>query len=235
MKSVIIYNPDDPLSVDLVNQSIDSCRSFGIIPELFSGIFGKSVQEKMIEHDLKQSKIAEKDFTVGDMGCLLSHFELWNRTVSDNEPYLILEHDITMKRSLPPDVLDHFDELLNLDVCSSLRKDLEKYKKCMSSEGSLKYRQLYHPKQLPKKITWKSAKTYHVVGTHAYIIKPAGANKLIQAARKDGCLPADVHVNCHEVDISVVEPTIFRTCDFMLNEKNRVKFSSTKGYGNGIT
>lgn len=233
MKSFIIYNPNDSLSLTLTKLSLESCRYFDLDPMLSPGVFGSSVQEKLNYYSLKQSNLSEKEFTTGDMGCFLSHYELWNSCVSDNEAYLILEHDIQMKRSLPADILDHFGEFLNLDVCSSLRKDIDQYKACMVREGQLKYRQLFSPTQVPKKISWKSAKTYHVVGTHAYIIKPAGAKRLIEAAKQHGCLPADVHVNCHYVDITVVEPTIFRTCDFMLNTKNRVKYSSTKGYNNG--
>lgn len=233
MKSFIIYNPDDELSASLTNSSIDSCRSFGINPTLFPGVFGNEVQAKLTAYSLRPSTLSGKDFTLGDMGCFLSHYELWNQCVKDGEAFLILEHDIQMKRSLPDDILDHFTEFLNLDVCSSLRKNIDQYKLCMIKSGDLKYKQLFHPRQIPKKISWKSAKTYHVVGTHAYIIKPIGAKRLIDAAKMDGCLPADVHVNCHYVDISVVEPTIFRTCDFMLDTKNRVKYSSTKGYENG--
>lgn len=229
MKSFVIYNPNDSLSRRLVEESIESCHKYDIYPERFSGIFGNEANQLKNDYKL-QNSIHSPDLKLGDIGCFLSHFLLWNKCVEIDEPILILEHDITMIREMPDNILNEFSELLNLDLCGSLRKQYNEYIECMKKEGKVKVRRLFEKNQIPQELTWKSAKTYHVAGAHAYIIKPNGAQKLISSAKKNGILPADVHINSHYVDIHVCEPSIIRTCDFMIDKKNRVKYSSTKGY-----
>jgi GR25 family glycosyltransferase involved in LPS biosynthesis len=229
MKTFIIYNPNDHLSIKLSSESIESCSQFEIYPELFAGVFGDEIIKILKEYNLFDSYFAP-ELTQGERGCFLSHFRLWKKCIELNEPILILEHDITMIQKLSNNILDNVTELLNLDLCGSLRKKYNEYLDCMKKTGPIKIKRLFDQTQLPSNITWKSAKQYHVAGAHAYIIKPMAAKKLIVAAEKNGCLPVDVHINSHYVDIFVCEPSIIRTCDFMIDKKNRIKFSSTKGY-----
>lgn len=229
MKSFIIHNPNDTLSVTLASESLESCNRFGIRPELFDGCFGDDIDFKIKKYNLFPSTEVPK-LTVGEQGCFVSHYELWNNCLSDNVPYFIMEHDIQLKSSVLEDVTTRFDDVLNLDYCSSFRKTIDKYLECSkNTSNTVSIEQIYKGVSNTKP-TWKSAKTYHVVGAHAYIIKPSAAKKLIDAAHRDGFLPVDVHINCHYVDMYITKPSIARTCDFMLNTKNRVKFSSTKGY-----
>lgn len=226
MKCFIIHNPNDELSLRLMNESINSCKEFGLSPVPFSGTFKDSVLEKIKKYKLVPS-IYKSSPSLGEQGCFISHYELWAECVKDNVPYLILEHDITMKSALPTNILETFDEVLNLDVCGSLRKDMEPYLKCMAKTGIGKVKKLFTDIKLPA-IEWKTLKTYHVVGAHAYIVKPIAAKKLIDKAHEVGLLPVDVHINSYYTNISIIEPAPFRTCDFMIDRKNRVKYSSTK-------
>jgi GR25 family glycosyltransferase involved in LPS biosynthesis len=234
MKTFIIYNPNDHLSIKLSTESIESCVRFEIYPELFSGVFDNDINKMLKEYNLVDAFFAP-ELTHGERGCFLSHFCLWKKCIELNEPILILEHDIKMIQKIPNDVLDRFTELLNLDLCGSLRKKYDEYLECMKKVGLIKIERLVNQNQLPNNISWKSAKQCHVAGAHAYIIKPIAAQKLILAAEKNGCLPVDVHINSHYIDIFVCDPSIIRTCDFMINKKNRIKFSSTKGYLYGKT
>lgn len=235
MKSYIIYNPDDSLSRDLTESSVRSCIKQGIWPGLFKGTFGKDIDEKLKSYNLSHSLLMPKEIRKGEQGCFLSHYDLWNDCVKDDEPYLILEHDIFMKAPLPDNIIDLFDDVLHLDFCISYRKDLEKYKSCVLDNGNdFKVEQIFK-EALSKALTWKSAKTFHISGAHAYIIKPSGAKKLIDKAQQIGYFPADVHINCHFVNIYVTKPAVFRLCDFMIDKKNIVKFSSTKGYKSNAT
>jgi GR25 family glycosyltransferase involved in LPS biosynthesis len=227
MITYLIYNPEDELSTKLAVSSIDSCRPYGIDPILFLGSFGTSTTQKISDYKLTPANFSP-NMTVGEYGCFVSHYELWNRCFNDNVPLLILEHDVYMKQALPNNVLDLFEDVLNLDGCSNFRKDAEKYNTCAAKIEVSLVKQLY--RQLNQTITWKSAKTNNVSGAHAYIIKPTGAKKLIDAAHLNGIMPADVHINGHYVNISITDPSTFRFCDFMMNKKNRVKYSSTKGY-----
>lgn len=208
-----------------MNDSIDSCAKSQLDPIQFIGTFDSDIDFKLKEYNLSVSPLVPK-MRRGELGCFISHYELWKQCAELNCPILILEHDVEMKMPLPSNL--QFNELLNLDYCSTLRKDIEKYKKCMvSADSNVSIEPIFPNVKLPA-ITWKSAKTYHVVGAHAYCINPVGAKKLISATHTYGIMPADVHINLHYVNIEITKPSIFRTCDYMLNTRNRVKHSSTK-------
>jgi GR25 family glycosyltransferase involved in LPS biosynthesis len=225
VKCVIIHNPEDELSVRLMNDSIASCNLFGISPEPFAGTFKDSIDEKIEQYKLVPSthKLEPKN---GERGCFISHYEVWLQCINENQNYMILEHDVIMKRSLPENILDQFDGILNLDPCGANQKDLEKYIECSISKSENSVDRLPTPVGA---LTWKTAKQYHVPGAYAYIIKPTAAEQLVKHARSSGYLPVDVHINSYYVSIRTVTPSIFKICDFMLDRKNRVKYSSTKG------
>lgn len=227
MQSYLIYNPKDDLSTKLAGDSLDSAAAHGMQVDLFPGIFKDRVDDYLKTYSIKQSHLLKKT-TKGEQGCFVSHYLLWLMSVEKNIPLLILEHDVFVKHKIDDSLLNHFEDVLNLDYCSSLRKDIEKYKTCAFDTTKKPSIELLYKNLIPNVITWQSAKTYHVTGSHAYIVKPAGALKLIKATEKHGYLPVDVHINCHFVNIYVSKPSMVRTCDFMLNTKNRVKFSTTK-------
>lgn len=228
----MIYDPDDELSNKLAHDGLDSCRSFNIDVELIKGVFGSEIDLRMTEFNLTVSKEC-LDMSKGNKGCFLSHYLLWKKCIELNEPILVFEHDMIIKHEISDSLLDTFTDYLNLDYCSSFRKNPAKYLECMKMNQTLTVKKLFEKYQIPKTLTWKSAKTFHVVGTHGYIIKPSGATKLINAAHNNGIMPVDVHINCHYVDIFVTNPSLIRTCDFMLDKKNSSKFSRTKNYEPG--
>jgi len=230
VKNFIIYDPQDTLSVELTEDAIMSGKSMGVDLDLFPGFFGEQIEPRLKEHKLSVSKLNVKELSLGHKGCFLSHYELWLKCVEQNLTMGIFEHDVIIKRPIEASIIDKFEDILNLDYCSSYRKSVPAYEKCQSLNQHLSIDLLFEKNQIPKTMTWKSAKTYHVVGTHGYIIKPSGAKKLITAAHTFGILPADVHINCHYLDIYVTRPSLVRICDFMINEKNRSKYSRTKGY-----
>jgi len=233
MKSFVIYNPYDELSKSLLNQSIDSCLKFGINPEKFEGTFGEQIEIKLKKYNLSVSPLVPK-ITNGTKGCFVSHYELWKKSVDTEQSLLILEHDVLMMNKLPENILDLFDDVLNLDPCGSKQKDLDEYIKCVNRSSRSIVIGSFERKDV-NKINWKLVKQNNIPGAYSYIVKPAGAKKLIAAAEKNGFFPTDVHINSYYVSLNTVNPSIFRICDFMLDRKNRVKFSSTKGYLNGKT
>ena len=224
MKCFIIHNPNDELSVRLMDDSIASCRSFGIDPIPFAGTFSDSIDSKLKQYNLVPS-VYKPELRIGEQGCFISHYELWLQCVKDNQSYMILEHDVVMKSSLTDDILNQFTGILNLDPCGALQKDQASYVDCSKKSGTITVNKLPDP---VGEMSWKSAKRYHVPGAYAYIIKPAAAAQLIEYAQSSGYLPVDVHINSYYVSMSTVHPSIFKICDFMLDRKNRVKYSSTK-------
>jgi GR25 family glycosyltransferase involved in LPS biosynthesis len=233
MKSFIICDPLDPLSVGLTEDALESGRRFGLDIERFPGFFGDAIEPKIQEYGLTVSKLNQKELSIGHKGCFISHYELWNQCAKGKEAFLIFEHDVIIKKAISEELLNHFDDILNLDYCSSLRKNVLEYESCQQEEGNVSVSLLFEKRKIPKAISWKSAKTYHVVGTHGYIIKPQGAKKLIIAAQTFGMLPVDVHINCHYLNIYITKPSMVRICEFMIDENHRSKFSRTKGYEPG--
>lgn len=224
MKCFIIHNPEDELSVRLMNDSIASCNQFGISPVPFAGTFGNAINKKLEHYNLVPS-VYKLEPKLGESGCFISHYELWSQCVNDNQDYIILEHDVDMKSTLTEDILNQFVGILNLDPCGALQKDQVSYSDCSKKSGPITIKKLPEP---ISKLSWKSAKQHHVPGAYAYVIKPKAAAQLIKYAQLLGYLPVDVHINSHYVSISTVNPSIFKICDFMLDRKNRVKYSSTK-------
>ena len=224
MKCFIIHNPDDELSIRLMNDSIASCQSFGIDPIPFAGTFRDAIIRKLEHYNLVPS-IHKPEPRIGESGCFISHYELWLQCVKDNQSYMILEHDVTMKLPLSENILNQFTGILHLDPCGALQKDQASYIDCSKKSGPVTVNKL--PTRSGE-MSWKSAKQYHVPGAYAYVIKPTAAEQLVKHARSSGYLPVDVHINSYYVSISTVTPSIFKICDFMLDRKNRVKYSSTK-------
>ena len=232
MKCFIIYNPTDPLSQSLVADSVSSCRLFKIEPELFAGTFNE-IDLKLKKYNLIVSPIVPK-ITTGTTGCFISHYELWLKTIETNTPSMILEHDVVMQNQLPENILELFDDVLNLDPCGKQQKDLDDYITCVSQKSNNVVIKTLK-KSNDQNLTWKTVKSNNIPGAYAYIIKPSGAKKLVDAAHRNGFLPADVHINSNHLTLNTISPSVFRICNFMIDRKNRVKFSSTKGYNHGKT
>lgn len=112
-----------------MNDSIDSCAKSQLDPIQFIGTFDSDIDLKLKEYNLSVSPLVPK-MRRGELGCFISHYELWKQCAELNCPILILEHDVEMKMPLPSNL--QFNELLNLDYCSTLRKDIEKYKNAWS-------------------------------------------------------------------------------------------------------
>jgi len=231
MKTYVIYNPSDHLSTNLVKDTVLGCESNGLSPILHAGTFGEDIEIKIKKYGIRPSRLCQ-DVNKGTTGCFLSHYELWLKCASGVETFLILEHDVTMISPLPDNIEELFEDVLHLDFCGSKQKDLDNYLKCIEQKNDLKILMPFNKK--PSSLnTWKEAKKNNIPGGYAYLIKPKAAQKLIDAAGKHGFMPADVHINNYYIDLKAISPSIFRICDFMLDRKNRIKFSSTKGYKNG--
>jgi GR25 family glycosyltransferase involved in LPS biosynthesis len=229
----VIYNPNDSLSLQLVENTKLDCESNGLSPIMFSGTFGDDIDLKLKKYNINPS-ILYGDISKGTKGCFVSHFELWNLCAEGLETFLILEHDVTMINQLPNNVEELFDEILHLDYCGSKQKNLDDYLHCVNQTHNLKILKPFNSKPAVLN-TWKEAKQNNIPGGYAYLIKPTAAKKLIEATKKYGFLPADVQINNCYIDLKAISPSVFRICDFMIDRKNKNKFSSTKGYLYGKT
>jgi len=104
MKTFIITVTHHPESLKLANRCYDSCMKYGIKPEitpaftpkdnplhLINTIIGKNV-ENNFEQQPRPDAVA---------ACFASQLMLWSRCATQEQNFLILEHDAVMKRPLP--------------------------------------------------------------------------------------------------------------------------------------
>lgn len=194
MKSFVIF-VNEPISIEQADDCVKSFSDNGILVEKFQGIYNPNIdpvwksENLFFFHKLKDSK--KRD---GIRGCFLSHYLLWKKCLELNEPLLILEHDAISLRPLPKNILDNEFDVLNLDYSSRQIKDywdhVEKYfgeNICSWPSHQNKGYSGYNKSSIP--------------GIHAYIIKPAGADKLIKFTKSEGVLPADIQINSKILDL----------------------------------
>lgn len=105
MKSFIIYLPNFENSVEWANTAQESALQHSWNVELYEGFDGR--YSTLEEHGIfinpdagthKNQKLLKKP---GVIGCFLSHYFLWKKSVQLNEAICILEHDVTIHKEMP--------------------------------------------------------------------------------------------------------------------------------------
>ena len=123
------------------------------------------------------------------VACALSHYRLWNLCANTNKSILILEHDAVFTTALDFNMNDSKFNILGInnplgctfksrDYCHTILKN-------DSKEQSV-------PRLAPANVPQGLA------GNSAYIIKPAGANKLISLVKEFGLWPNDA-IMCYQL------------------------------------
>ena len=116
------------------------------------------------------------------IACAVSHYELWKMCAQDNEPYLILEHDAEFIQKID---FDPSETSLNIIGINNPFKATRK--------ATLFYEQVNkNPNQFQIAPTIDDIRVPQgIAGNSAYIIKPEGANTLIDLVKKHGLWPND--------------------------------------------
>jgi GR25 family glycosyltransferase involved in LPS biosynthesis len=209
MKSFVIYKEGDEFSSELANECIESAETFGVTVEKFPGVYN-DIENKFIKENLFVNLDCNGRIDkLGVKGCLLSHLYLWQMCVETDQPLFIFEYDALMINHLPNNVLDLFDDYLNLDYNRKIyRKNLKGYHNELTN---LKTKQIDVIKMDIKSGTgFKFINRNHIVGAHGYIIKPAGARKIIAGILSDGAIPADMAPNSKYVNMHHTTQTVVR-------------------------
>jgi GR25 family glycosyltransferase involved in LPS biosynthesis len=190
--SYIIAMQGVPLSELLAQDCIDSAKKFGIIPEIFPATHGNQIETDWKQHNLKEFKIAQriKKINSGLIGCLLSHLRLWKKCVELQKPILIFEHDALVIKTIPENILEKFEDVCNLDYLSRLSENYDE--EVLIDRG---YEVKLFKKNRPCVSGYELYNKTHIKGAHAYIIKPLGAQKLIDFVWAVGALAPDVIIN----------------------------------------
>ncbi len=197
MKNFIICLSKIETSLNTATRLKKQLEDFGQEVELFEGTYGTDAS-KMMEAEGRTPhpwgikgpdtasdtpELKPKHLSPGVQGCFYSHYRLWQKCAELNEPIIIWEDDIVLRRNYEP--IDWEDVLI---VALGHPKKTEKYKHFLESPEGEPRVQGYYQSSMP--------------GCCGYAIKPEAAKKLLKEFKKT-YLAADNAINQHIVRIQI--------------------------------
>ncbi|XP_053971796.1 glycosyltransferase 25 family member [Hylaeus volcanicus] len=163
-------------------------KELGIRAETIDAVDGRTLNESVLEN-LKIELMPEytdpyhsRPMTMGEVGCFLSHYTIWNKVIENNfEKVIILEDDVRFEPFFRQKVYYILKELVNLQLEWDLvylgRKRLLEQKAESSIDGS--------------KYLVRAAYSYWTLG---YILSATGARKLVEAEPLTKLIPVDEYL-----------------------------------------
>jgi len=197
MKTFIIYLPNNDFSVKMANETVESLKKFDIEFEMFDGIVGRKGIKVLSDHDRYPSvHINDIHWTDGTIGCLASHYLLWDKCSKQDEPFLVLEQDAIVVRD-PRELLDSIDKICHLDATNPFDLDRENHFEFYNKQIELTVPGIskYPPNSFYGEKTNQLIPEGCFRGTYGYIITPEGANDILKWTKKHGLLPSDGCLN----------------------------------------
>lgn len=193
MKTHVIHMSDE-LSVKMTNDAVVSLNKFNIEYELFAGIKGKAGYKILKDFGVVPSSyVHDYDWTDGTIGCLTSHYILWDICANQDQPFLIMEQDAVVVRD-PIEILDSIESICHLDAYlpfENQNKDPD-YKHIDHYNANIeKYEPGVH--MYPRNRFYESRNITGSVfrGAYGYIITPKGAREVLSFIKKHGAFQAD--------------------------------------------
>lgn len=204
MKSYIIAIPDHEESQLAASKCIQSSRD---LQNDFEVVRFDAVTPDRVDSMMKSEKIQWNypwegqitDFSTGliksaystknpkaRIACALSHYHLWKSCASDSEDYLILEHDSVFIRQLDYNIISRSLKLV-ISINNprfSTRKAIDYLNRIKSSapdRGGVVFVPSIDSPSIPQGLP----------GNSSYIIKPAGAKRMLQLVKEYGLWPND--------------------------------------------
>ena len=230
MKTYIIHLPNNNFSVKMTNETIKSLESFNIEYELFNGVEGRNGVEILSKHNKYPSAYFDmEEWSDGTIGCLASHYLLWDKCSKQDEPFLVLEQDAIVVRD-PRDIVNEVKNVCHLDA--HLPFDLERenhfdyYNKRIKidKQGVSEYpKGNFYRGKVRKLIPQGCFK-----GAYGYIITPSGAKDIISWTDKHGLLPADGCLNHKSTYLQRTNSTYVRLNPFFKTLELQAKHSLRK-------
>ncbi len=190
MRALILYLKELPQTRESAQIAFDSCKQFGVEPQLFEGYVpsraNQYIQEKGLGfYDPGPKLYRIKNKKGGVRGCMISHLEMWEEVVRRNETTIIMEHDAQM---VSTNWNVEFDDILHCDA--------HRFEDDADAETEIKVVPWTH--QRKGEIQFK--------GTYGYVIKPHAAKRLIQAAYEDGITASDMFIKQRYCNLQLVKP-----------------------------
>lgn len=209
MKAFIIYNSPVPITKTYAESVKGKCKKNGIDAELFDGIWKSEAEAFLQDRDItlnedwcrnseyyrgrKQVESLIDAFKLlGQQGCFCSHYLLWEKCIALNIPICIFEYDVNIYTQLPDDILQEWDDVLQ--ICSAGKG---RWRHDFTKEPVSNYKIIDYP--YPH---------FSTSGSTGYIIKPQGARRLIKTAKEKGYLGVDVFLNRDWIDYKKLSPCI---------------------------
>ena len=126
------------------------------------------------------------------ISCFMSHYNLWLKCITDDKPIMILEHDALFINKFE---YSKIEDRFNGDILA-LNSPIGATRRATLYDSKVKER---HEKKANKKessvilVPWIDDKIVPqgLPGNSAYIIKPAGAKKLVELTAEHGIWPND--------------------------------------------
>ena len=228
MKTYVIYMSNNEFSLKMTKDAIKSLQEFNIDYELFDGVVGREGVHILESFGVKPSAhVAREHWTDGTIGCLASHYLLWDKCADQDESFLILEQDGVLIRD-PREIIDQIEFACHLDAFlpfNNGNKDpeynhFEEYNKSMS---------VYVPgvSEHPNNKFYGSNKITGNVfrGTYGYIITPKGAKAVLNFINNHGAFPSDGCLCERAMPRDRANSTYVRLNPFFENLKIQKEFS----------
>ena len=175
MKFYVITIMDNKHSVDAAERCIESGKKFGYNIEMHSAFSPKDKPHEIFKKEglhINQFKIDERYSRLEPCMCgFLSHRSLWKKSLTENIPLVVLEHDAVFINKLPSKCA--FDGIISFG-----KPSFGKYK-VAEKEGVYK---LF------------SKPGGYLPGAHAYCVTPVGAKRLLDKALV-AAEPTDLFIN----------------------------------------
>lgn len=195
MKTFIICLSQIDSSFESAKFLKDSLKSYNIEAELFEGTYGHTAVKMMavenrILHNVGVKGIIDnsnknilKMQMPGVKGCFLSHYRLWQKCVELNEPIIIFEDDIEIKREF---ILIDWQDVLIVALGHPAKS--QRYIHFLNNPVGNPSPKYYGQSSMP--------------GTCGYAIKPHAAKKLVDTYR-NSFLSSDNCMNKNVVGIEI--------------------------------
>lgn len=225
MRAFVIVLKQSQLAQSISNEAVLAAEKHGVKLEVYDAVLGYDSDRLFDRYGIDKFlnyTIIDKP---GHQGCFLSHFELWMKCVELDEPIIVLEHDGIFIRDLPDDVSDHFDEVLRLDCYQWFKEGYNEQVDASLDQPVNYYRR-------PSDYEYHSSGGYYV-GAYGYIIKPRGAQKLIDHAQQRGAVCTEAHIGLNIVDVVSTTVTVVRMHDHYVeqNQDQWQRYSTTNDLG----
>ena len=178
MSNVKLFIVNLPHSIDRKLYMQEQCEKYGLEPVFIEAVYGKNLSEDEINRYCDQEKaksIFGRELMLEEIGCALSHKNIYQRIIDENIEYaLILEDDAFLKESIL-EVLDNISkfpktwELVLLGHYSGCDNGKE-FKSILSYWGAYSLKSSFSLCRLAG----------FGFGTHGYLIHQKGAKKLLK-------------------------------------------------------